>query len=101
MTKKNCNVGSYGNLNSKINIIGKPHGNKPCGKQDVNKRIILQQNFKTTKCVQEAHFWKRSSVETLQWQWHALLQNYRTVCEHLYKHKLYMECHIIRQCMYV
>jgi hypothetical protein len=23
-------------------MVGKPHGNKPCGKQDVNERITLQ-----------------------------------------------------------
>jgi hypothetical protein len=46
-------------------MVGKPHGNKPCGKQDVNERIILQQTFKTTECanVHRRHI----SGQRVQW----------------------------------
>jgi hypothetical protein len=71
--KNNCNVGSYGNLNWDINIVGKPHGNKPCGKQDVNERIILQQDSgkqNVQMCTGATLLETGSSGETLWWQWH-------------------------------
>jgi hypothetical protein len=40
--QKKCNVGSYRNLTREIHTVGKPHGNKPCGIQDINDKIILK-----------------------------------------------------------
>jgi hypothetical protein len=51
------------------------------------------------ECAQEAHFLGTGfSGEILWWQWHALSYKYWEVCEHQYKHKLFMEYQIIRQC---